>query len=257
MSDLHYKKNKKKSGGKGFYIALGICLIAVGAAAWMTYDNVAQYTKMPEASAEPSSAIETENTLSGLPKTPESTPTPTPNHDADLTIEPESSDPSEAPESSEPQQEAVSEPDTGEAGLMFSGAEEQQFISPAGNTVLKAFSGEELVYSETMKDWRVHTGMDLAATAGDTVHSIGNGVVKEWYSDEMYGNVAVISYDDLDVYYCGLGDTALVKEGQNVVIGQDIGSIGTMPCESIEPAHLHIGFQKNGEWIDPADLLPG
>ncbi|HCW80164.1 MAG TPA: hypothetical protein DG942_03535, partial [Ruminococcaceae bacterium] len=36
----------KKSGkrNKGFYIALGVCLIAVGAAAWTTYSSVSNYT---------------------------------------------------------------------------------------------------------------------------------------------------------------------------------------------------------------------
>jgi len=254
MSDLHYKKAKKKSSGKGFYVALGICLVAIGVAAWTTYDNVAQYMTMPEEETQSSSAVQTENTVSGIKQDPESTPEPEasssskPGHDVDLIV---STNPSPTPpESQEP------EPSSSEAGLIFTNPEEQRFVSPAGNSVLKEFSGDELVYSETMKDWRVHPGIDLAAAVGDTVHSIGNGTVKEIYTDEMYGNVIVITYGTIDVYYCGLGSTALVEVGESVTTGQDIGSVNTVPCESIEAAHLHVGFEQDGEWINPATLLP-
>ena len=32
---------------------------------------------------------------------------------------------------------------------------------PAGKNVMKEFSGDELVYSQTLKDWRVHDGVDF------------------------------------------------------------------------------------------------
>ena len=31
---------------------------------------------------------------------------------------------------------------------------------------MQAFSGDELVFNDTMKDWRTHNGMDLAGAAG-------------------------------------------------------------------------------------------
>lgn len=259
MSDLHYKRTKKKSSGKGFYVALGICLIAVGVAAWTTYDNVVQYTEVPEDYQETSSAIQTENSVSGVKMESEdesskdetSSKTEGTTHDVDLVV-------SAAPSSSEPEDETeegnlASEE---EAGLVFNVPEEQTFVFPAGNTILKPYSGDELVYSETMKDWRVHNGIDLAANIGDTVHSVGNGTVKEIYTDEMYGNVIVISYGNVDVYYCGLGSTALVEAGENVIAGQDIGSVNTIPCESIEAPHLHLEMKKDGILIDPSTLLP-
>ena len=72
----------------------------------------------------------------------------------------------------------------------------------------------------------------------------------------MYGNVIVISYGNVDVYYCGLGSTALVEAGENVIAGQDIGSVNTIPCESIEAPHLHLEMKKDGASIDPSTLLP-
>ena len=37
-----------------------------------------------------------------------------------------------------------------------------------------------------------HAGTDLAAESGEQVLACGNGVVKETYTDNMLGNVAVI-----------------------------------------------------------------
>ena len=51
MSNMRYASPKKSGkGGKGFFVALGVCLIAVGAAAFLTYQNVSQYYS-PEQSA--------------------------------------------------------------------------------------------------------------------------------------------------------------------------------------------------------------
>ena len=56
----------KKSGkrNKGFYIALGVCLIAVGAAAWTTYSSVSNYTS-PKTNVQ-SETKKTDNTVSGV-----------------------------------------------------------------------------------------------------------------------------------------------------------------------------------------------
>ena len=45
---MHPRKNPERE--KGFFVALGVCLIAVGAAAFLTYQNVSQYFS-PEQSA--------------------------------------------------------------------------------------------------------------------------------------------------------------------------------------------------------------
>ena len=38
---------------------------------------------------------------------------------------------------------------------------------------IAAFSGEELVYNETLGDWRTHNGADYAAKAGEDVSRYG------------------------------------------------------------------------------------
>ncbi len=73
MSNMRYASPKKSGkGGKGFFVALGVCLIAVGAAAFLTYQNVSQYfspeqsasSQQPESKAE--STQQAGNTVSGV-----------------------------------------------------------------------------------------------------------------------------------------------------------------------------------------------
>lgn len=61
-SESAHEKSGKRN--KGFYIALGVCLIAVGAAAWTTYSSVSNYTS-PKTNVQ-SEAKKTDNTVSGV-----------------------------------------------------------------------------------------------------------------------------------------------------------------------------------------------
>ena len=60
MSNLHFDQPKKKkrsfSGrGKGFYVAMAVCLVAIGAAAWTTLDSVSSLTEMEGGNGQTSS----------------------------------------------------------------------------------------------------------------------------------------------------------------------------------------------------------
>lgn len=67
MSSLHYEKKHKPSGGKGFYIALGVCLIAIGVASWTTYDSVVKFTEEESSSSSyTQSTQQTQNNVEGV-----------------------------------------------------------------------------------------------------------------------------------------------------------------------------------------------
>lgn len=125
---------------------------------------------------------------------------------------------------------------------------------PVPGEVMTEFS-DTPVYSETMRDYRVHVGTDYTAAHGETVHACANGIVKETHTDMLRGNMIVIEHGDYEVCYCGLGETFLVHEGDVVTAGQDIGSVTAAPFESALDSHLHIEVTRNGEPVDPESVF--
>lgn len=242
--------NDKKRENRGFYIALGACLIAVGIAAWATFDSVSKITGSygDELTNESSHTME-EEPLSEESEEPSQTETESSN-EQDL------SSGEEQETAAEPEEQTDNEEEEPAQQTVLT-VDQIDFQPPLKNeiTVSKAFSGEELVYSETMKDYRVHNGVDLTASRGDTVQAMADGEVTSIYQDELWGNVIEITHGEAVVSYCGLGDTALVQAGDTVKAGQDIGSITETPCENIETPHLHLMVQVNGAWMDPLSLL--
>lgn len=235
----HYQNNKSgKTNSRGFYIALGICLVAIGVAAWTTYDSVVQYND--DSSPVSSQAEATGKHVSGV--TISSTP-----QSSEASSEP----PSQAPSSSEPP--ASSAPSSAVSDEPAN-TTPQPYQFPAGDTVTQAFSGDILVYSATMKDWRAHSGTDFSASEGDAVKAIGAGTVKEIREDVLYGTTAVVVHGSLEVWYCGLFDCT-AKAGDSVAAGTPLGTVGTVPCEAAEPSHFHLMVKEEGVWIDPMAIL--
>ena len=50
-----------------------------------------------------------------------------------------------------------------------------------------------------MKDWRIHTGLDIAAESEAPVLACANGQVKETYTDSMLGNVVLVEHGPVPV----------------------------------------------------------
>lgn len=237
MKHYFQKNDTGKLGTKGFYVALGVCLIAIGVAAWTTYDSVINYANPQEQSQSSEPVQNANNTVSGVFAMPQESEVP------------ESKEP-EAPSSSEPEQsKAESEVPAKEAA-----AQPQKFVFPVGSTVLKPFSGDNPVYSKTMKDWRVHAGVDFSAKEGEEVKSIAEGTVKDVYTDEVFGKVVYVVYGEIGAAYCGLKETS-VKAGDTVTEGQKVGTVGAVPCESEEDSHFHFAIKQDGKWIDPMTVL--
>lgn len=239
---LHFKSSNKGKGGvngKGFYIALGVCLIAIGVAAWTTYDSVVKFANPKENTSSSvtasNSAKPTEKNVSGVGK-------------------PESNVSSQAPAVSKPESKPSSSAPAKQTNTTPQKAVSYSF--PVSQTVNKQFSGDNLVYSDTLKEWSVHSGTDFSAQVADPIYSIADGKVISTTKDSRYGNVVVIQHDgDVVASYCGVGDTFLVKKGDTVKAGQKIGSVGTVQCELVDKPHLHLEIKKSGKLIDPMSIL--
>ncbi len=237
--NLHMQKSGK--GNKGFYIALGVCLIAVGVAAWTTYDSVVNYAA-PQGETE-SRADDVNNAVSGVFVTESSAPSA------------ESSKPSESARSSAPaaSKEPVRSAAPSKAPVRQTAAKLQKYAYPVNGPVLQKFS-EDPVYSKTTNDWRAHPAVDLSVKKGETVGAIADGTVKKAYQDDRLGNTVILSHGDLEAWYCGL-DEISVKEGDKVEQSQKIGTVGVVPIEEQSGSHLHFILKKGGKYVDPLTVL--
>ena len=127
---------------------------------------------------------------------------------------------------------------------------------PAGQNVMKEFSGDELVYSQTLKDWRVHDGVDFEVEKGTAVKAMTDGTVTDVREDPMWGTVVEIDHNGgVVATYCGLTKNVAVKKGDAVTTSQQLGAVGEIPCEIAEASHLHLKVTKDGQIIDPVTLL--
>ena len=139
-----------------------------------------------------------------------------------------------------------------EANKPYSG----KFILPMGNDIIKDFSNGEMVYSETMGDWRVHNGVDFGGSAGNDVLAVSNGKIFKVYDDSFWGTVAEIDHGNgMIVRYCGLKSGSVLPEGSNVKQGDKIGSLGHIPVEITDSDHLHLEVLIEGEVVDPLEAF--
>lgn len=134
------------------------------------------------------------------------------------------------------------------------------FCRPVDGRIAKGFSMDALVFSATMKDYRVHPGIDVAAPAGTEVAAFADGTVKAVKEDYFYGTTVEITHaDGMTSSYMNLDPTLAdgIKAGAPVAAGQIIGKIGNSArIEGSDEPHLHFELRVNGALIDPSNELP-
>ena len=207
-------------GGRGYYIALALCLAAVGTIGYFALRERPVTVKQQE----PAPTLDIQPT----PTQPVVKPAPV--------VIPE---PEPQPEITEP------------AELL------PQVVSPLGGTTVTVFSMTELLYDTTMADWRTHDGIDVQAEEGAAVKTAAGGTVQSVTDDELMGTTVVIDHEGgYSTRYSSLQKDVPVTAGQQVVAGEVIGRVGTTSAaESQMGPHLHFSVSRDGAVIDPRDYV--
>ncbi len=138
--------------------------------------------------------------------------------------------------------------------------EEPAYALPIeGGEVQKSCSLDKLVFSQTMQDYRTHSGIDISAEPGDDVLCYAKGVVESVKEDPLLGTTVTVKHDyGLVTVYANLApDLAQgIAVGQQLSTGQVIGYVGnTAISERADPPHLHFEMILNGAHIDPEHEL--
>lgn len=134
---------------------------------------------------------------------------------------------------------------------------ELSFEKPVEGEIVREYAQDNLIYSETLKEWTTHTGIDVKADKTTIIKAAETGTVKSIKSDPRYGLTIVIEHDDnFQTVYSNLLTSEFVVEGEKVEKGQSIGTVGnTAVFEIADEPHLHFEIIKDDLPIDPSIYL--
>ena len=133
------------------------------------------------------------------------------------------------------------------------------FAMPTSGEIMTAHSLTILVYSETLGEWRIHTGVDIATEVAAPVYAAARGTVSKIYKDPMLGTTVEISHEGgITTLYSNLNAALAegIAEGTEVSKGAILGVVGdTAISELGAEAHLHFGMRVNGAAVNPMDYM--
>ena len=138
-------------------------------------------------------------------------------------------------------------------------AEKITFIAPmtAGN-IIKEWSADIPVFSNTMEDYRLHLGVDISAAAGTPVYAVADGTVTKVFSDPFLGRTVEVTHTGgvISIYSNLSASDIAVSVGDNVRSGDRIGLVGdTSLSELADEPHLHFGVRVDGVGVNPLDYI--
>lgn len=225
--------------GKGFYIVLVLCAAVIGVSAWSMLGGGGEKESSASVSyTDPDDAVQVDNVQPVL--RPEATE---PAGDAHVEIP---ADP--IPAAEEKTEETT--PAAVEA--------KEYYIWPVAGPVDAPYSMDALAYSTTMRDWRTHDGVDIAAEQGTQVKAVSDGTVTAVFADDLLGTTVQLTHrSGLVTTYANLAAQPAVAVGDHVGVGQVLGAVGdTALCEIGQVSHLHLSMSLDGKSVDPAAYLP-
>lgn len=132
-------------------------------------------------------------------------------------------------------------------------------VMPVNGSVSKGFTEDIAVYSLTMNDYRVHSGIDIDAPVGTNVCACAAGTVERVWDDPFSGTSILIDHGgNMKSLYANLSPELPrgVEAGMTVNAGDVIGGVGeTMIIEMADSSHLHFAMQEGGVYVDPLSYI--
>lgn len=119
-----------------------------------------------------------------------------------------------------------------------------QWLWPTKGRVISKFSSGD----------QGNKGIDIAGERGQAIVATANGsVVYSGNALRGYGNLVIIKHNDNYLSAYAHNDRLLVKEGQNVIAGEKIATMGSTGTSSVR---LHFEIRYQGKSVNPSRYLP-
>jgi lipoprotein NlpD len=100
----------------------------------------------------------------------------------------------------------------------------------------------------------LNKGIDIAGDLGQPVLAASDGsVVYAGSGLRGYGELVIIKHSDTYVSAYGHNRRLLVREGQQVKVGQTIAEMGSTGTDRVK---LHFEIRRQGKPVDPLEFLP-
>ncbi|MDD2060314.1 peptidoglycan DD-metalloendopeptidase family protein [Pseudomonas sp. GD03860] len=100
----------------------------------------------------------------------------------------------------------------------------------------------------------LNKGIDIAGDLGQPVFAASDGsVVYAGSGLRGYGELVIIKHSDTYVSAYGHNRRLLVREGQQVKVGQTIAEMGSTGTDRVK---LHFEIRRQGKPVDPLQFLP-
>ena len=156
-----------------------------------------------------------------------------------------------------PEESEKEEANGGESEIPKEEPEAIAFTAPTSGSIMKGHSVETPVFSQTLGDWRVHTGIDIAAEIGADVKAVAGGTVTAVRNDHFMGKTVEVTHDGGIVsVYSNLASEVAVKVGDAVNAGDKLGTVGdTSLTELADESHLHFEILVSGVSVNPLDYI--
>ena len=99
----------------------------------------------------------------------------------------------------------------------------------------------------------VRSGIDLAATAGAAVRAVHDGVVDYAEGFTGLGTLVIVNHGANSFSLYGYLEEALVKRGDTVQAGTEVGRVGKPPLGN--QSALYFELRVDGRLVDPVEWL--
>ena len=212
----NYKRIRSILKGKGYYIVLLLCTVAVGVTGYFLLKG--KESTLPN---------ETEASVS--------------------------SDSSSEASEERPAANVAATQGSEATQLPTEQATSLRLKKPVSGETVVSFAADHLAYNGTTRDWRTHEGIDITATVGEDVLAAASGTVYSIYEDESLGMTVVVQHEGgYRTHYSNLDPQVAVNVGDRVLAGDVLGSVGnTAGIETATAAHIHFALYENNIPLDP------